>query len=43
MNVAIYNLKTAKRKITTVPIADQYLDVNEDENNHFEEKVTLLK
>lgn len=43
MNVAIYNLKTAKRKITTVPIADQYLDVSEDENNHFEEKVTLLK
>lgn len=43
MNVAIYNLKTAKRKITTVPVTDQYLDLNEDENSRFEEKVTLLK
>jgi len=43
MNVAIYNLKTAKRKIITVPIAGQYLDFNEDENSHFEEKLNLLK
>lgn len=43
MNVAIYNLKAAKRKIATVPIDGQYSDFNEDENSHFEEKVSILK
>ncbi|MFM9987168.1 RNA polymerase sigma factor [Flavobacterium sp.] len=43
MNVAIYNLKKAKRKVITVPIVGQYLDFNEDENHRFEEKLNLLK
>ena len=43
MNVAIYNLKTAKRKIATVQIEGQHPDLNEDENSHFEEKLNLLK
>lgn len=43
MNVAIYNLKTAKRKIATVPIEGQYSDLTDDENSRFEEKVKLLK
>lgn len=43
MNVAIYNLKKTKRKVITVPIEGQYLDFNDDENLHFEEKLSLLK
>lgn len=43
MNVALYNLKTAKRKVTTVPLEGQYSDSDDYENRHFEEKVTLLK
>lgn len=43
MNVAIYNLKMLKRKVITVPIEGQYLYFNENENQHFEEKLNLLK
>jgi RNA polymerase sigma-70 factor (ECF subfamily) len=43
MNVAIYQLKTAKRKIFTVPLEGQLLDFCEVENNDFEEKLQILR
>jgi RNA polymerase sigma factor (sigma-70 family) len=43
MNVAIYNLKIAKRKVFLVPIENQHLDFNDDENLYFEENLKLLK
>ena len=43
MNVAIYNLKVAKRKVITVPIESKDIEFNQDENHHFEEKLNLLK
>lgn len=43
MNVAIYHLKTSKRKIQTIPIEGQYLDGNDTENSDFEEKLQLFK
>ncbi|MEO8516898.1 MAG: sigma-70 family RNA polymerase sigma factor [Flavobacterium sp.] len=43
MNVAIYHLKTSKRKIPTVPIEVQYLDGIDTENSDFEEKLQLFK
>ena len=43
INVAIYNLKTAKRKIAKIPKVDQCAEFNEDETSHFEEKLNILK
>ncbi len=43
MNVAIYYLKTAKRKVLTVPMDGQYLNFQETENNNFEEKLQIFK
>lgn len=38
MNVAIYHLKIAKRKVLTVPMDGQFLDFNEEDNSGIEEK-----
>lgn len=38
MNVAIYHLKIAKRKILTVPLEEQFLDFYEVDNSEIEEK-----
>ena len=38
MNVAIYHLKIAKRKILTVPLEEQFLDFHEVDNSEIEEK-----
>ena len=38
MNVAIYHLKIAKRKVLTVPMDGQFLDVQEVDDNGIEEK-----
>ena len=43
MNVAIYHLKKAKRKISTVEIDIQSLDLQETDNKEFEEKLQLLR
>ena len=43
MNVANYNLKTAKRKIAKIPKEDRCAEFNEDETSHFEEKLNILK
>lgn len=43
MNVAIYNLKIVKRKVSTVPIDGHNFDFKEEENINFEERLYLLK
>lgn len=43
MNVAIYQLKTAKRKVTTVPLDEQFSNFHDTENSGFEEKLQLLR
>jgi RNA polymerase sigma-70 factor (ECF subfamily) len=43
MNVAIYHLKIAKRKVLTVPMDGQYLDFQEADNSKFEEKVQAFR
>ncbi|MGF2413905.1 RNA polymerase sigma factor [Ferruginibacter sp.] len=43
MNVAIYQLKTAKRKVTTVPLDEQLSNFHDTENSGFEEKLQLLR
>ena len=43
MNVAIYHLKTAKRKVQTVTIDDQVLNLNEVEHADQEARWRLLK
>ncbi len=43
MNVAIYHLKSAKRRLPTEPIEEQHLDVNVSDNSQEEEKWKLLK
>ncbi len=43
MNVAIYHLKIARRKIQTVPLDEQVLDFHEFDNNEMEEKWQLFK
>jgi RNA polymerase sigma factor (sigma-70 family) len=43
MNVAIYHLKAAKRKIVTVPLDAQPIDLQEADNSDFEEKLQLFK
>ncbi|MEJ7626864.1 MAG: sigma-70 family RNA polymerase sigma factor [Ferruginibacter sp.] len=39
MNVAIYHLKKAKRKVVTVPINEQFHDVQEEMSGEFEERL----
>lgn len=43
MNVAIYHLKTSKRKIHTVPIAEQDLTIQETDNHEPEEQLKILR
>ncbi|MFV8325224.1 RNA polymerase sigma factor [Flavobacterium sp. ZS1P14] len=43
MNVAIYQLKTAKRKVETVPLEGQCLNFHESESSDFEEKLQVFK
>jgi RNA polymerase sigma factor (sigma-70 family) len=43
MNVAIYHLKAAKRKIVTVPLDAQPIDLQDADNSDFEEKLQLFK
>ncbi|MDI9366705.1 MAG: RNA polymerase sigma factor [Flavobacterium sp.] len=43
MNVGIYQLKIAKRKVLTVPLDEQFLDFHEVDNSNFEEKWQTLK
>ena len=42
MNVAIYHLKKAKRKVHTVPINDQFHDVQEEMSGEFEERLQVF-
>jgi len=43
MNVAIYHLKTTKRKITTVPLDEQLLNLHDSDNSETEEKWQTFK
>ena len=43
MNVAIYHLKIAKRKVTTVPLDEQFLNFREMDNNETEERWQTFK
>lgn len=43
MNVAIYQLKIGKRKITSVPLEDDLLAIHIIDDNGYEEKWQLLK
>ncbi len=42
-NVAIYHLKTAKRKVLTVPLNEQFLDFSEIDNSVIEERWQIFK
>jgi RNA polymerase sigma-70 factor (ECF subfamily) len=43
MNVAIYHLKVAKRKISTVPLDEQLLNLGDTDNSDTEEKWQTFK
>ena len=43
LNVAIYHLKTSKRKIKTEPLDKQFLNFQETNNNEIEEKWQIFK
>ena len=43
MNVAIYHLKTSKRKIATVPLNEQLLNLHDSDNSETEEKWQTFK
>ena len=43
MNVAIYHLKAAKRRIQTVSIDDQFLNFKDTDKNDEEDRWKLLK
>ena len=43
MNVAIYHLKIAKRKVLTVPIDEEFLDFQEPNQSGFEEKLQIFR
>lgn len=43
MNVAIFHLKNSKRKVATVPIQVEVLNLSETEFDDFEEKMQKLK
>ncbi len=43
MNVAIYHLKTAKRKLVTVPLEEQLVDFPDADNRVFEEKLQVFR
>ncbi len=43
LNVAIYHLKTTKRKVSTVPIDEQDLDFHEAESCDYEEKMKTFR
>lgn len=43
MNVAIYHLKSAKKKVQIVSLEPQFLDFHEIENGEMEEKWQVLK
>lgn len=43
LNVAIYHLKTSKRKIKTEPLDNQFLNFQETNNNEIEEKWQVFK
>lgn len=43
MNVAIYHLKIANKKILTVPLDEQFLDFHEVDNSEIEEKWQAFK
>lgn len=43
MNVAVYHLKTSKRKIATVPLDSEFTAITESYNAEFEEKLQIFK
>jgi RNA polymerase sigma factor (sigma-70 family) len=43
MNVAIYHLKIAKRKVSTVPIDTHFSAAQESDDNQFEERIQTLR
>lgn len=43
MNVAVHYLKTSKRKITTVPLDEQVINIRETDNAVFEEKLSQFR
>ena len=43
MNVAIYHLKTAKKKVKTIPLEEEFLQFPDIENREVEEKWKVLK
>ncbi len=43
LNVAIYHLKTSKRKIKTEPLDKQFLNFQETNNNEIDEKWQMFK
>jgi RNA polymerase sigma-70 factor (ECF subfamily) len=43
MNVAVYHLKTSKRKINTVSLQGEFTDIIETENAQFEEKLQIFR
>ncbi len=43
MNVAIYHIKRAKRKVVTVPLEEQLLEFPETDNRVFEEKLQVFR
>ena len=43
MNIAIYHLKSAKKKVQTVSLGEQFLDSHEIENSEIEERWQVLK
>lgn len=43
MNVAIYHLKTTKKRVSTVPLGSDMLNLHETEDTEMEEKWELIK
>jgi RNA polymerase sigma factor (sigma-70 family) len=43
MNVAIYHIKTAKKKVITVPLDVELLDLHEADTGEFEEKLQVFR
>ena len=43
MNVGIYHLKVAKRKVATIPINGETINFHETENNDLEERLKIFR
>ncbi len=43
MNVAIYQLKSLERKITTIPLGSEVANIREDGHDPFEEQLQILR